>query len=325
MISLEKNIKKILVFRNGDIGNTLVAQPFFRLLKEFYPAAALHVVVDNIGKELLKNDPNIDRFFVFNRRRDSLSKQWSLVKQWRKEKYGVSFHLRSGIRNEQLAFFSSIPVRIGFPLKGALQFLTLKIKKETVVHHFQLGRLFLLHFHKHVPVYLPKLYADENEKNKIEKLLREHNLLAGKYVVLHPTGKSVKEDNWQLTFYNKIIDLIYDEYKLPCVVIGVGKEREEIERIFKGKNKPMFWFVDDICGKSELIRQSKFFCGNDSGPFHIAECWNIPSIVLYRDNPGNYKKWYPLNDNISVPIFHAELKNENLIIEKMKIIINRWL
>ena len=325
MISLEKNIKKILVFRNGDIGNTLVAQPFFRLLKEYYPDAALHVVVDNIGKELLKNDPNIDRFFVFNRRKDALSRQWNLVNLWRNEKYDASFHLRSGIRNEQLAFLSSIPVRIGFSLKGSFQFLTLKIKKETVMHHFQLGRLLLMPFHKNVPVYLPKLYVDENEKLKIEKLLREYNLTPGKYVVLHPAGKSVKEDNWQLTFYNKIMDLIYDEYKLPCVVIGVGEEREEIERIFEGKNKPIFWFVDDICGKSELIRQSKFFCGNDSGPFHIAECWNIPSIVLYRDNARNYKKWYPLNDKTSLPIFHAELKNENLILEKIKIIINRWI
>jgi ADP-heptose:LPS heptosyltransferase len=324
-MSLEKNIKKILVFRNGDIGNTLVAQPFFRLLKEYYPNSVLHAVVDNIGKEILKNDPNIDRFFIFNRKKDPLSKQLDLVKQWRKEKYDVSFHLRSGIRNEQLAFFSSIPMRIGFPLKGSFQFLTLKIKKNGLVHHSHLGRLLLEHFYEDVPTYLPKLYVDENEKKKIEKLYQKYNLVPGEYVVLHSTGKSVREDNWQLTFYNKIIDLIYEEYNLPCVVIGVGNEQEEIERTFKVKNKPIFWFADDIGGKSELIRQAKFFCGNDSGPFHIAECWNIPSIVLYRDNPGNYKKWYPLNDELSVPIFHCELKNEKLILGKIKIIMKRWL
>ena len=324
MAALNRNIKKILIFRNGDIGNTLMATPFFRMLKEFYPEAEVHVVVERIGKELLKNDPNIDKFYIFNKKKDNLSIQLNLVKEWRVEKYDVSFHLRAGIRNEILAFLSGIPVRIGFPLKGSFQFLTIKIIKKEISHHFELGRMILSNFHDNVPVYKPRLQVDPYEKSNLNEKLKANNLKCKEYCVIHPAGKTIKKDNWQLSFFCDIIELIQDSFQLPCVVIGSANERDEIEKSLNVTRQPIFWFQDDIGETSELIRQSKIFCGNDSGPFHIAECWDIPSIVLYRDNENNFLKWHPLNDDTSVPVFHSELNDKKTIMNKINKVLNNW-
>jgi ADP-heptose:LPS heptosyltransferase len=60
--------ESILAFRNGSIGNTLVAVPALRALRRRYPQARLTVVVDPVGDELLAHCPWIDARIVYDRR-----------------------------------------------------------------------------------------------------------------------------------------------------------------------------------------------------------------------------------------------------------------
>ena len=62
-LKLKTEHPKILVFRNGSIGNTLMDSPFFRIIKEIFPECTLYCVFDNIGKELMKTNPYIDKIF----------------------------------------------------------------------------------------------------------------------------------------------------------------------------------------------------------------------------------------------------------------------
>jgi ADP-heptose:LPS heptosyltransferase len=321
-----EKFKKILVFRNGAIGNTLVSQGFFRTLKELYPRSELHLVVDAIGKEVLKYDPFIDKFFIFNRKKDSFSYQWNLVKEWKKEAYDISFHLRSGVRNELLAFFSKIPRRVGFPLKGTYQFLTDIVSNSGGHHHSDLGRILLSHFEPDVPNHLPRLFSHEEEEKKVSEKLDNLKIEKKNYVIIHPTGNTVKKDEWNLSFFNSVIEYISTELKLTCILIGSSEaEKQFVEKELNFSGEPVFWYGDNISIISELIRNAKFFCGNDSGPFHIAECWDIPSVVLYRDNPENYKKWRPLNLELSEPVFHSELKDHEALLNKLSLIFKRWI
>ena len=58
---------RILVFRNGSIGNTLAAVPALRCLRESFPNARIHVLVDRQGNELLQNCPYLDSLVVYDR------------------------------------------------------------------------------------------------------------------------------------------------------------------------------------------------------------------------------------------------------------------
>jgi len=314
-IHLNKSHPKFLVFRNGGIGNTLMATPFFRNLKEFYPHSFVAVVVDEVGLILLKNNPYIDKLYTFNRKKDTLKHQMLLVKDLLADNYDVSFHLRSGIRNELLAFLSRIPNRVGFNLKGSFQFLTHNIKKKDRNRHVIYGALSIFPkvLQKQANFYYPELYLNEEKKNEAHTFFKKKGIKNKAFIVIHPTGVSMKFENWGLDFYAELINRIQQKLPYPIIIIGSNiSEENKVKNYIKEHKNIIYVMWNDIAFKAELIRQAAFFIGNDSGPAHIAEAWNVPKVVVYRDDPANFKKWGPLKKDLTLILFQENLKNENI-------------
>ena len=300
---------KFLVFRNGDIGNTLVATPFLRNLKESYPASHVSVVVDAIGLTVLKNNPFIDDFTVFERHSDTLKRQLALVRKWRRERYDVSFHLRTGVRNELLAFLSGIPRRIGFHLQGSFQFLTQKVRQQEIDGHVIDKSLLLLEKMTGVKprFYFPELFQDREAVDAVDRFLKENAIEGKRVAVVHPTGRSIGTHKWNFTFYRELLGKLSRNRDIVFVLIGAVHEAPVIRKAFEGVGNAVFGMHLDLLHKSELIRRAALFIGNDSGPAHIAEAWNVPKIVFYRDDPRNYADWHPVKEGQYLTVFHKDI------------------
>ncbi len=325
-ILIKKSRPKLLVFRNGAIGNTLAATPFIRNLKDNFPDSFIGVVVDEVGLSLLKNNPYIDKYYKFNRTNDSIKHQIKLVNEWKSFKFDVSFHLRSGIRNELLAFLSRIPLRIGTNLKGSFQFLTHKAPIDKTNGHVINTTLSLLNVisKTQIKFYFPELYVDIDNKNRCDTFLLKHGFSPKKYMIVHPTGKTMGQVNWNLAFYQKLIKSAQKFYDIPIIVLGIPNEEQEIRRYFTENNKLILLMELDIGFKSEIIRQASLFIGNDSGPAHIAEAWKIPKVVIYRNDPVNFKKWRPLCQDMTLTLFQDELNDDTAIL-KVITYSNQWI
>ncbi len=310
-IELKIENPKILVFRNSGIGNTIVDSVFLKLIKEIYPKCTTYCVLDNIGEKLLKENPYIDKIDIFNRRTDNLYYQWKLLKQWRKEKIDISFHLRSGIRQEILAFLSGIPVRVGFKLNGSFQFLTHIINKNKDFHRINNSRLLLALLKEDIPEYFPELYQCIDDKKFIYSYLKKHGFFTKNYIIMHPCGKTYGNENWNLDFYSKIVKKLRSWCDYPIFIIGNKSEICVVKKIL-GEKEGLTYLMNFHIGQiSELINNSLLFIGNDSGPAHIAEAWNVPKVVVYRDDHLNFIKWSPLRKDLSLVIFQHELINQN--------------
>ena len=48
---------RFLIWRNGKLGNTIVALPVIERLREAFPDAQIDMVVETLGRELLKYHP----------------------------------------------------------------------------------------------------------------------------------------------------------------------------------------------------------------------------------------------------------------------------
>ncbi|MCP4633360.1 MAG: glycosyltransferase family 9 protein, partial [candidate division Zixibacteria bacterium] len=65
--NIESN-DRIVIFRNGSIGNTLVAVPLIRSIRKAVPDCHIAVVVDPVGKELLKYCPYVNELILYDKR-----------------------------------------------------------------------------------------------------------------------------------------------------------------------------------------------------------------------------------------------------------------
>ena len=203
------------------------------------------------------------------------------LKQWRKEKIDLSFHLRSGVRNEILAFTSRIPIRIGFHLKGSFQFLTHKIKKNRFQHCVNNGKMLLSLLQKDISYYLPELYPDPNSIERCNVFFKQNGVTSKKYIVIHPTGITMIKENWNLDFYSKLVKNLNCSFKCPIIMIGTLLGKNKVKEYFSNQENVIFAMGHNINLTSEIIKQSILFIGNDSGPMHIAAALNKPQIAIF--------------------------------------------
>ncbi|MFH1761110.1 MAG: hypothetical protein ABIA63_08410, partial [bacterium] len=59
---------RFLVWRNGKLGNTIWAIPFIMGLRKAFPQSHIAVVVESLGRDLLKHYPGINELIVYNKK-----------------------------------------------------------------------------------------------------------------------------------------------------------------------------------------------------------------------------------------------------------------
>ncbi len=283
--------KRFLIFNNGMIGNTLFNMPAAAWLKKEYPGCFVGMVVERVGLELVSNDPNVDSFHTFNKKKDGLGAQFRLVMALRREKYDVSLHLRKGVRNEVIARLAGASLRAGFRLKGSPQHLHIKMDENDSVHRLESRAEFLeAVFDTKVQLERPRLAASADAQQELDELLQKHQIKHNSYFVLHPTGDSQRGIQWTLEQYAKAVaDL---SPIAPVFIICMPNEQAEVEKSIPS-NPNVHYYTGSIATTAALIANASVFIGNDSGPAHMACAMETPRVLVYLANPINFAKWAP--------------------------------
>ncbi len=281
-----------MIISNGILGHSLMVLAAIKVIKDLYPDSYITMVVDDGSAELVRASPMIDKVCVFNRKTDSLLRQWELIKEWRRDKYDASIHFRSGVRNELLAFLGGAKARIGNKLKGSFQFLNHVGTDIKGVHVLEMRSHFMSFvLDQKVEVDPPVLHHDPQAEAEVEQVLSQNGLEPGKYIVLHPAGKTSGGLGWSLEHWAAEVAKIAKV--LPIVVVCAPFEREAVKKAFKGDN--IFHLGGSVAFLSEVISQAGWFMGNDSSPAHMAAIWGKPRVIVYSNGPEEFVKWSPLH------------------------------
>jgi ADP-heptose:LPS heptosyltransferase len=297
---------RFLVFRNGMLGNTLMAEPFLRALREAWPSCRIALVTDPVGRELLRTHPLVDEFFLFDKATAPLSAQLALVRTWRERRFDASFHLRTGVRNELLAFLSGIPARVGTKLKGSFQFLTHTQPKREHLHvHDALSAFASAIIGRDIHLPPPRLTPDPEAGARAEAFLSSKGLTPGRYLALHLGGRTCHGLEFGPRAFAAPLAAIQQRLGLSALLLGTPDEAPPIAAAFPESPTLAHAFGQPMGVSSELIRRAAAFLGNDSGPAHVAEAWDIPKVVAYPDDPANFEKWKPLAPERSLALSRA--------------------
>ena len=117
----KKTVIKILLFKTGAIGDTIMTTPLLRQLREHFPRAEIDYLIGDIASQALEDNPHIDNIMKFNPDiffKRKIFAYLKLIKNIRKRKYDCIFVLdKHHIFNYTSALFH-IPIRIGFDRMG---------------------------------------------------------------------------------------------------------------------------------------------------------------------------------------------------------------
>lgn len=329
---MEEKIRKILIWRNGKLGNTLVMLPFLQVLREVWPNITIDVIVDALGAELLKYHPAINRLIIYDKRgKDkSIAATILFVLLLRKQKYTHSVHIKRFFRNEFLALLAGIPNRFGFRSNGKMGLLTAAVNYSEEVNIvrtvFALGKFFNFNVSE-PPRY--RYYTSKEDAIEVEEILDSLNLGSFPFVIIHCGGETSTANKVPYSFYASLITQLRLQGRQPVLLEPPGEQKhvQEVLACLPNDDMVRICKVGPIRANALIISKASLFIGNNSGQVHLAALYSIPSVVVYGSDKQlashSIQKWLPWQMRIGYHIYSAD-KNDSMqvgeILEKCKLL-----
>jgi heptosyltransferase-3 len=294
---------RILVYRLGSLGDTVVALPCFRRIRNAYPQAKI-TVLTNLpvsGKAapletVLENTGLIDDVIPYPLGLRDLRAIADLRRKIAGERFDLAISLAAArglsasIRDYLFFRFCGIPKIIGIPWRRR----DLTCRPYEGAYENEGDRL--LRRVASIPRFGPEdrgLGLTEAEAAEAQRLLRESKI--------HPpfiaasVGTKLPIKDWGVENWEKFLaSLSRDCPVYGLVLLGSADERErsaELARAWTGA-------VANLCGETSprvsaaVLREARLFVGHDSGPMHLAAAVGTRCVAVYsaQSRPG---QWFP--------------------------------
>ncbi len=308
---------KILVYRLGSLGDTILALPCFHALRRAFPAAQITVLtnqpVSKVAPALsliLENTGTIDSTLEYPIGLKAGRELWMLKERIRREQFDLVIHLtaaRGKMRSwRDYLFFKACGIGkvIGTPFAPE----DLEPKPVTPDRYeWEAQRLFR-RVESIAPGHLDDatlwdLKLSTAEIQQAEALLAE-NQIDEPFIALS-VGAKVALRDWGQTKWEQLLRRLASVLgELPLVFFGSTEDRERsqaLSYLWPGKNS-------NLAGRcsprvtAAVLRQARLFIGHDSGPMHLAGAVGVPCVAIFtaRNHPG---QWWPRGNQHRI-IYH---------------------
>jgi ADP-heptose:LPS heptosyltransferase len=306
-------IDSILVIRLDAIGDVLMTGPFLRELSQGYPRARISLVVAPQVLNLVETCPYVDRVLIhhvppatrwwhpLSRRLIHLS--FARHELW-PERYDMAVLPRWGEDHYEatiLAYLSGAPNRVGYaaPSEGPQgkhgrhdRFLTRVIDDRSVKHEVQrnVDLLSGLGIPPSSRQHKLEVWLTDEDQSLANRIVASSN--ATKLVALGPGAGSPKR-MWPIERVEEVGRWLADGGARLVVVGGPGDEGFG-EHLSRGIGDEVIDLTNrtTIRETAAVLAHCSLFCGNDSGPMHLAAAVGLP-IVEISCHPLHGDKLHP--------------------------------
>lgn len=310
----KEDIKKILVIRFRQIGDTILTTALCSSLKKSFPGAEVHIVLNEKIATVVQGHPDIDKIITFSPTENSnifkyMCKVWRVVHS---EKYDVIIDIRSTVRTLMFSLFSlfklHIPLRVGHYKKYSWMFQNINIPsacdgKDVVVHNQRFADA-LSHIAPIVPVLDFKLYVSDEEKARSREYMASKGIDFTRPVLLMGVTTKIPAKKWNIEYMKAVTRRILDRYKGLQIIFNFapGAEAAEAREIFTSLGSPAAIKMDieapSLRDLMALCSNCTFYFGNEGGARHLVHAMGVPSYALFSPK-ARKSQWLPQNSTLA--------------------------
>ena len=297
--SPQPEFRRILVARTDRMGDVLLSTPVIKNLRDRFPGTYIAAMIKESLVDLLRNNPYLDEVIAFDKKQKHKGLIGSIrfARELKKRKFDLALILHPTNRVHLILFFAGIKQRIGYDKKWG------KLNTRILKHDKQFGQKheteYALDFLRElgIEVFDKSLFMSVHKESGewVDSLFAEHKLDNNSKIVTVHTQASCPSKIWPKEYFDDLIEKIIKGHKANIVYIGEMPDQgieESEERInLTGKT--------NISQLASIIKRSRLFISNDSGPVHMAVALGVPVISIFgRKQPGlGPKRWGPLGEN----------------------------
>ncbi len=316
------NRKKILIFRIGHLGDTLVSLPAFWAIKNAFPDAHLTLLTNVnaksanyvVANSVLPEKGLIDDWLYYPTELSKIGTALGFAKLWneiRREKFDDLFYLMtrnrtpSQISRDERFFRSAgvknifgtdflrqniiekMPIRPLAPVESEAEFLLKSVAASGIAVNFNVK---------------PDLLLSAAEKSFAENWLKENcgTAFTEKKLVAVAPGSKWESKIWAEENYALVVSALIEKHGIFPVIFGGQEDRETGNRLLQ-----KFGFGANAAGELNIrqaaaaLANCRLYLGNDTGTMHLAAAVETPCVAVFAaiDRAG---RWHPFGKNHAV-------------------------
>jgi lipopolysaccharide heptosyltransferase II len=296
-------LPSILVIGPSWVGDTVLAQPLFRRLRERHAQLTLDVLAPSWTLPLLRRMPEVSEAIdsPFGHGQLQLSQRWRLARGLRARGYDQALVLPNSFKSALIPRFAGIALRTGYagefryPLLNDARVLdqqTLALMAERFASLADPPGATLAR-----PLPAPQLAVSEPARSA---LLDRLGLELGRPVAaLCPGAEFGPAKRWPARYFADLARrLTRDGYQVW--VVGSSKERPLGEEVAASSGSDCV----NLCGSTaldevvDLLSCARVVVSNDSGLMHVAAAVGVPLLALYGSSSPSFTP--PLSQQATV-------------------------
>lgn len=281
---------RILAIAPAWVGDMVMAQSLFRLLKAREPGCRIDVVGPAWSLPLVARMPEVAEGVPLDiaHGRLGLGPRWALGRALRRQGYTQAIVLPRSFKSALVPFIARIPVRTGFAAEGRGLLLTDARHLDRTVLDQTVGRFLALGLppgESLPPTPLPVLTVDPDNR---ARLLAELGLGHRPAVALLPGAAYGPAKQWPLEHFAALARELIAAGRAVWV-LGSAGEAGQGELIAAGQDG-----VHNLCGRTrledtvDLLSATRCVVSNDSGLMHVASATGVPVIALYGSSSPRF-------------------------------------
>jgi ADP-heptose:LPS heptosyltransferase len=303
--------RRVCVYRNGQVGDTICAVPAMYAIRLAYPDAHLTLLTTPVlrtlpsAKDILEGAMWIDEIRVYYKDEiNTFAQQLKFIRALKQDPFDLWIELPIEISGIWRTIRNMAAARLAGARWGCgwrLSFLPFAVQAQ--VKHRQsfpnevdrlLDVLRTCGFDLGREVVFP-LPIGSAERRTVDGLLDEYALASGRLVAIAPSAKR-EPNRWPPERFVRVGKYL-TALGFKLVILAGAGDRELCDQIARQIGADAF----NLAGKTsilescEILRRCELLICNDSGVQHMASAVGVPCVSLFsaRDMPG---KWSPYGE-----------------------------
>ncbi len=293
-------INNILIIGPAWVGDMVMAQTLFMLLKAHNPTVNIDVLAPEWSHGLLERMPEVRRAWTspFQHKELNLRGRYQLGKLLKKEGYQQAIVLPNSLKSALVPFWANIPLRTGW-IKEPRWILLNDSRYAQKKLPLMIERFMALGLAKDQelpkPLPHPNLFVkEESITAALEKLGLDRS--KGPILALCPGAEFGPSKRWPPHYYAEVAKQKMAE-GWQVWLFGSPKDSEtaaEIQKICQADEQHSKASCMDLTGKTRLVEAidllslANLVISNDSGLMHIAAALDKPLIVIYGSSSPKF-------------------------------------
>jgi ADP-heptose:LPS heptosyltransferase len=296
-------IKKILIFREGGIGDAVCNYPLIREIKKVYPNSSIDIFASLSNNFMYKYNPHVSKVYTKYKKRQWI-KTWLDLMKMRSNEYDLIID-NTVIQLQRTIYTIFINAKYVLSPSGnskyygfdrtalSLYYKTYKSHDLKDITHIVDTRLKVLKFlNISNPNNKMEFYLPNKPNEKLDQFI--NNLRPNTLIGLNTEGST----HLHTLSDEQIIEICkgLDKKNISIVMFSLPNNRQHFENLInknKLTNTILSYKTNDIYDAAEIMNKLDVMISPDTSFVHIASGLNMPIVALFKNNITQSIIWGP--------------------------------